>query len=142
MKMLHAIPAMPVRDMSRGTAFYRDQLGFTVGYHDTAFSIVRRDAVEIHLWGTTDEGWRTLEKTSENTSRWPVISGAESFIAGTASCRVGVQGVDDLYEMVQPLGIVHPNGSLRDTDYGTREFGVLDPDGNLITFFERPADGA
>lgn len=144
MKMLQSIPAMPVSDMNRGTAFYRDQVGFTLGYHDDGFAILRRDTVEIHLWGATDQSWRTRERTpehtAESTSRSPVVSGAESFIAGTASCRIGMQGVDDLYEIVQPLGIVHPRGSLTDTEYGTREFGVLDPDCNLITFFERPLE--
>ncbi|RUQ32876.1 hypothetical protein ELQ35_01730 [Peribacillus cavernae] len=36
----------------------------------------------------------------------PVISGAESFIAGTSSCRIEVEGVDELYRRIQPLGIL------------------------------------
>jgi hypothetical protein len=32
---------------------------------------------------------------------------------------------------------VHPHAPLRDPWWGTREFGVLDPDGNLVTFYER-----
>jgi hypothetical protein len=66
-----------------------------------------------------------------------VVSGAESFIAGTHSCRIGMEGVAEFYKLVQPLGIVHGNAQLEETHFGTREFGVLDPDGNLITFFER-----
>ena len=67
----------------------------------------------------------------------PVVSGAESFIAGTASCRIQVVGVNDLHAELQPLGVLHPNGQLADQPWGTREFGVLDSDGNLLTFFER-----
>jgi hypothetical protein len=33
-------------------------------------------------------------------------------------------------------GIVHPNSPLENTDYGTREFGMIDNHGVLITFFE------
>jgi catechol 2,3-dioxygenase-like lactoylglutathione lyase family enzyme len=34
--------------------------------------------------------------------------------------------------------MVHPNATLEDKPWGTREFAVLDPDGNLITFYEVP----
>lgn len=130
MKLLSTIPAFPVADISSSTEFYRDRLGFTPGYREEGFAIVCRDAAELHLWAATDESWRT------RTNQPPVVSGAESFIAGTASCRMGVENIDELYSAVLPLGIVHPNGQLADKWYGLREFAVLDPDNNLITFFE------
>lgn len=129
--MVSAIPSLPVSDIERGVTFYRDTLGFTVGYRDDEFAIVNRDDVEIHLWAATDEDWHTEDESS------PVVSGAESFIAGTASCRVGVEAVDELHAWLHPHGIIHPNAPLRDTEYGTREFTVLDPDHNAIAFFER-----
>lgn len=131
MRMLHAIPALPVKDMERSVEFYRDELGLTLGHREGGFAIFRRDAVQIHLWAATDEGWRTRGGSS------PVVSGAESFIAGTASCQVEVEDVDGLYRSLHPLGIVHPNGQLSDEPWGTRDFGVTDPDNNLITFFKR-----
>lgn len=131
MKLLHAIPALPASDMERSAAFYRDRLGFTVAYRGEGFTKLLRDAVELHLWLANDEGWR-----SRDAAR-PVVSGAESFIAGTHSCRIAMEGVDEFYRAVQPFGIIHPNGHLEDMAWGTRDFGVLDPDGNLITFFER-----
>lgn len=42
-----------------------------------------------------------------------------------------------MYRAAQPLGILHPKGRIEDMPWGTREFGVLDPDGNLVMFFER-----
>ena len=126
-----AIPALPVNDMARSLTFYRDKLGFTVVHHDNGFAVLRRDGVEAHLWQAADESWRTREGDS------PVVSGAESFIAGTASCRIAVTGVDDLHRELDPTGIFHPNAPLVDQPWGTREFGTLDPDGILITFFER-----
>jgi catechol 2,3-dioxygenase-like lactoylglutathione lyase family enzyme len=131
MKMLRAIPALPVRDVTRSSVFYRDQLGFTLLHKEDGFAIVQRDTVELHLWAASDEDWRTREGAS------PVVSGAESFIAGTASCRVGVEGVDALHEQLHPLDILHPKGQLSDTAWGTREFAVIDPDNNLISFYER-----
>lgn len=130
MRMLRAIPALPVRNMGQSVEYYRGKLGFTLVHKEAGFAILQRDEVEIHLWAATDESWRTRHDSA------PVISGAESFIAGTASCRVGIQDVDELYRTLEPLGILHPNGQLGETWYGTREFGVLDPDNNLITFFE------
>lgn len=46
-------------------------------------------------------------------------------------------GVDGLYREMEPRGVVHPMAQLGDQPWGTREFGILDPDNNLVTFFER-----
>ena len=131
MQMLAAIPALPVRDIEKSIPFYRDIVGLIMRHHDEGFAIFHRDTVEIHLWQANDESWRT------RSSAEPVCSGAESFISGTASCRIAVTGVDELYIRLQQDSVVHPNGHIRNTEWGTREFGVTDPDNNLITFFER-----
>lgn len=132
MQLLSTIPALPVRDVTKSLPFYRDVLGLTMRHHDDGFAIFHRDAVELHLWQADDESWQTRSEP-----QYPVCSGAESFIAGTASCRIAVTGVDELYALLQPQGVVHSNGTLSDTPWGTREFAVSDPDNNLITFFER-----
>jgi catechol 2,3-dioxygenase-like lactoylglutathione lyase family enzyme len=130
MKMLRTIPALPVRDMERSVEFYRAKLGFTLIHREEGFAIFRRDAAAIHLWAASDEAWRTRDGTA------PVVSGAESFIAGTASCRVEVEGVDDLYRELRPLGILEADAQPCDQWWGSREFHVKDPDNNLVTFFE------
>jgi hypothetical protein len=38
--------------------------------------------------------------------------------------------------------VVHPNAPLRETPWGTREFGALDPDGNLVSLYERVPEPA
>ena len=108
MRMKRAIPALPVKDMKRSVAFYQEQLGFRLGHQEDGFAVLHRDEVEVHLWAASDESWRTRAASA------PVVSGAESFIAGTASCRIQVDGVDELYETYQRLGIIHPNGALAD----------------------------
>ena len=103
-------------------------------HEDGGFAIVVRDDAEIHLWGASDEGWRGRGDVATR----PVCSGAESFIAGTASCRVAVEGVDELYAELRASDVLHsPSTVVEDTDYGTREFPALDCDGNLISFYTR-----
>ena len=126
------IPALPVRDAAAAVAFYGDRLGFETLHHDGGFAVLRRDAAVLHLWQADDESWRTRDP-----SQPPVSSGAESFIAGTASCRISVEGVDELYEEYRAKDVLHPVSvdGVTDTDFGTREFAPLDLDGNLLTFF-------
>ena len=131
-KLEATIPAMPVTSAADGVAFYRDKLGFDVLHHDGGFAVLGRDDAVVHLWEASDESWRERESLER-----PVRSGAESFIAGTASCRIEVEGVDELYEELAPRDVLHPvsRDEVTATDFGTREFAVLDLDGNLITFF-------
>ena len=125
-------PSLPSADVERAKRFYTDVLGFELVAGDEGFALVRRDGATISVWGATDESWR--EKLDVEK---PVCSGAESFIAGTASCSIEVSGVDELYEYCKSRDVVHPNGHIADTAWNTREFGILDPDGNLVTFWQR-----
>jgi catechol 2,3-dioxygenase-like lactoylglutathione lyase family enzyme len=129
----HAIPALPVRNASAAVEFYRDRLGFEVLHHDGGFAVLSRDDAVLHLWEAGDESWRKRDSIER-----PVRSGAESFIAGTASCRIRVDGVDELYDELRPSDVFHPvsKDGVDDTDFGSREFATLDLDGNLVTFFE------
>ncbi len=131
--LTQTIPALPVRDVAAAAAFYRDQLGFQVLHQDEGFAVLGRDEARVHLWQAGDESWRERESLDE-----PVRSGAESFIAGTASCRILVEGVDDLYAELRERNVLHPvsRDGVTGTDFGSREFATLDQDGNLITFFE------
>ena len=43
--------------------------------------------------------------------------------------------IDTLYQRFIDDGVtIHPNGSLAQKPWGVREFSILDPDNNLITF--------
>ena len=130
--MTQTIPAMPVRDAANAVAFYRDRLGFEVFHHDGGFAVLGRDQAVLHLWEAGDETWRERDSIDQ-----PVRSGAESFIAGTASCRIRVDDVDGLYAEMAAADVLHPvsKDGVDDTDYGSREFATLDLDGNLVTFF-------
>lgn len=130
-RMLAAIPVLPVRDTRKAARFYAARLGFVVDHVDAGYAILVRDRIAIHLWAATDRSW-------EARAGDPLlVSGAETFLAGSASCRVAVDDSTALCARYRAAGVLHPNGALSDKPYGLREFAVLDLDGNLITFFER-----
>ncbi|GMA87530.1 hypothetical protein GCM10025868_27800 [Angustibacter aerolatus] len=81
---------------------------------------MRRDDVEVHLWAADGSA-----------------PGAERHLAGSASCRLRVTQVEALYARCVGHGVVHPRAPLRDQPWGDRDFGVLDPDGNLMTLYRR-----
>lgn len=124
------IPILPVKSIDDATKFYTTKLGFENLYSNDEYAIFGKDRVDIHVWAATDTSWKERENNK------PVVSGAESFIAGTASCRIFASDVEALYDKYSKSQIIHPNGKLNDTEYGTKEFAVLDQDGNLITFYE------
>jgi catechol 2,3-dioxygenase-like lactoylglutathione lyase family enzyme len=136
-RLSQTIPALPARDVGASVDFYRDRLGFEVLHHDGGFAVLGRDEAVLHLWEAGDESWEARDSLDR-----PVRSGAESFIAGTASCRIRVDGVDDLYEELSGRDVFHPlsREGVSDTDYGAREFATLDLDGNLVTFFQWDSD--
>lgn len=118
---LAAVPALPVSDERAAVCFYVETLGFRELQDGNAvgLAILVRDQVELHLWVADGSA-----------------PGAERHLAGSASCRLRVQGVRDLYRDCEPLGVVHPRAPLRVTAWGTEEFGLLDVDGNLVSLYE------
>ncbi len=138
MTLSRTIPALPVKSTGAALTFYAERLGFTTIHVDRGFAVMVRDGAEIHLWQASDDRWmhRTLE------SGPPVRSGAESFISGTASCRIQTDDIEALYAELSAAKVLHPtdSGAPQPTDWGTVEFAVLDLDGNLLTFFQ-PTSG-
>lgn len=105
-------PIMPTTDVRRSVDFYRS-LGFSVDVHGD-FVMTKRDSVELFL--------------SLNPDHDP---------KRTASCVfVRVDDANALHAHWHAVrnADIRP---LRDTDYGMREFAVIDPDGNLMLFGSR-----
>ena len=113
--LTRAAPVLAALDIERTVAFYCSRLGFTrVHVEPGGWGIVARDDVQIHFWPCS-----------------------ERHIAENTSCRIYVSGIDELYDELRAQGVIHPNAPLRDQPWGSREFGVLDENGNLITFAQR-----
>jgi catechol 2,3-dioxygenase-like lactoylglutathione lyase family enzyme len=127
------IPALPVADVPAAVAYYRERFGFDSPHETDDFAVLVRDDAVLHLWGATDQDWRSREDLDQR----PIRSGAESFLAGTASCRIEVSDVDALFAELRAADVLHDvsRGGVDETDFGTREFATLDSDGNLLTFF-------
>ena len=111
-RLIAAVPKLASLDIERSLAFF-ERLGFKRLHASREYGVVRRDEVSVHFWLCTDE--RTPRETG---------------------CRITVEGIDELFASFSRLGIVHPNGRLESKPWGSREFSILDMDGNLVTFNE------
>ncbi len=110
-----AVPVLYSLDLEPSISFYEENLGFERRGVYPDYAVLHRDGVEIHLALCGDK------RIPENTQ-----------------CRVNVVGIDALHAECKKKKIVHPNGPLETKPWGLREFAVLDRDGNLIKFSERP----
>ena len=113
-----AIPVLLSLDIPTTVRFYTEKLGFTCRWEQAGGAILERDGITL------------------NFTKCP-----EQHLVDWSCCRVSVTGIDALYEEFAGRGVTHPSPHSRphDTDYRTREFGVVDPHGVLITFFENTA---
>lgn len=114
-RLLAAVPKLASLDIERSLAFF-ERLGFERLHASPEYGVARRDAVFLHFWRCSDP--RTPRETG---------------------CRISVRGVGRLYADFSALGIIHPDGGLEAKPWGTREFSILDGDGNLVTFCESTA---
>jgi catechol 2,3-dioxygenase-like lactoylglutathione lyase family enzyme len=112
-----AIPVLPTGDMPAAIASYREKLGFELWFEMDRSAIVMRGAAEFHLNGFAE---------------FP--AGGPPTLA-RVNLRAQSGGVDALYAAVDP-SIVLPDEKLATQPHGMRQFGILDPSGNRITFAE------
>ncbi len=112
-----ATPVLASLDIKRSVDFFCAKLGFTKIHEEQgAYGIVSSGSVSIHFWACAD-----------------------CKIAQATGCRVGVRGIEPLYAQCVKSAIVHPKAPLARAPWGNQEFAILDPDGNLITFYEPAA---
>ena len=118
--MLTAIhPKIPMRNKNITRKFYIEKLGFKErGAEVVAFDgylILTNDQIELHFFE-----FRSLNP-KENYGQ----------------IYIRCDDIDNYYqELLDRQVEIHPNGELRKKSWGVREFAILDPDMNLITFGE------
>ena len=133
-ELIKATPAFPVREIDKAVQFYKDKFGFNCRHKEDTFAILVRDNIELHLWASCNYSWKWK---SIFLFLKPISSGAESFLAGTHSCRIEVKGVEELYKELKEKEVLHNEKTeIESTYYGTREFAALDLYGNLLSFYE------
>jgi catechol 2,3-dioxygenase-like lactoylglutathione lyase family enzyme len=91
----NAIPVLPVRDVPKAVAFYRERLGFAPLFEYGPYAGVKRGPIEFHL-----NGYGTP--------------------AAPVAARIEVRGVDELYAELEKQGVIHPNEPLEDKPFGMR----------------------
>ena len=109
---------MPVKDVPGALDFYTRCLGFRCTFTDREvqprYAGIQLDRITIHLQ------WH-------DASEW--VEGVDRPLLRILCDKPGV-----LYDKWKHL--VNPQSAgLRDTPWGTREFGVYDPDGNGLIFY-------
>ncbi len=116
--MLTAIhPKLPMRNKNITRDFYVTLLGFkefgAVDYE--GYLMLERDHIQIHFFE-----FRELDP-KENYGQ----------------VYIRTENIDRFYRsLLENKVSIHPNGPLEDKPWGQREFSLLDPDANLLTFGE------
>lgn len=108
-------PKLPMRDKSKTKDYYVNQLGFEIfGNEDhEGYLMVVKEKIQLHFFE-----FKTLD-VKENYGQ----------------IYIRTNDIDALYQSMLANNVsIHPNGKLETKPWGQREFSLLDPDHNLITF--------
>jgi catechol 2,3-dioxygenase-like lactoylglutathione lyase family enzyme len=106
-------PKLPMRNSATTKEFYVDKLAFEEKSDFGNYLILKKDRIEIHFFE-----FKTLNP-EENYGQ----------------VYIRTNDVDALYQAFLDSGApIHPNGALETKPWGQREFSMLDPDNNLLTF--------
>ena len=112
------IPKLPMRNKAITRNYYENKLGFKyIGSDDyDHYLIVEKDKLQIHFFE-----FKTLDP-KENYGQ----------------IYIRTDNVDALYQsMLNNKVAIHPNGHLENKPWQQREFSLLDPDNNLLTFGQK-----
>ena len=115
-----AIPILDVRNVESALRYYVKKLGFQVAFRyqndATNYAGVRRDDVYFDMQRQDEKHF-------------------QSGTAGRLRIRIVVDDPDALFAEYQAKGVLIETAAVRDTEWGTREFGFRDPDGNGLVFY-------
>lgn len=107
-------PKLPMRDKAITRNFYLNILGFNEfgSANFDGYLMIEKDNVQIHFFE-----FKELD---------PKENYGQVYIRTT--------NIDELYAAMLKQKVIHPNGALENKPWGQKEFSVLDPDNNLLTF--------
>jgi catechol 2,3-dioxygenase-like lactoylglutathione lyase family enzyme len=111
-------PVIPTRDVAAAIEWYREQLGFQLLFvddeEDPGYAGVVRDDAQIHFQ------WHEPKERA----------GCDSL-----QLRVFVADPDALHAEYLAQATIGPDQPVHDTGWGTREFGLYDPEMNALFFY-------
>jgi len=108
-------PKLPMRDKMATRNFYVGQLGFhEFGSADfEGYLMVEKDSIQIHFF------------------EFKALDPDENY----GQVYIRTAHIEELYRwMIDNHVSIHPAGHLQDKPWGQKEFSILDPDNNLLTF--------
>ena len=108
-------PKLPMRNKAVTREFYITILGFEVfGSADfEGYLMIKKDKVQIHFFEFSE------------------LDPKENY----GQVYIRTDDIEGLYEsLIENNAGIHPNGHLQIKPWGQKEFSVLDPDNNLLTF--------
>lgn len=108
-------PKLPIRDKAATKDFYISQLGFRIaGSADyEGYLMVEKDNIQIHFF------------------EFKELDPKENY----GQVYIRTNDIANLYQSLLDKGVtIHPNGKLQTKPWGQKEFSLLDPDNNLLTF--------
>ena len=116
-------PILPSRDLAATAAFY-SRLGFEqTGLWPDEYLIVMRGDVGLHFFFAPD-----IDPWTSAAGCYLYVEDADSLFADFTQLGLPAEGIPRLH------------GPVEATDYGLREFAVVDPDGNLLRIGSLAAD--
>jgi len=106
-------PKLPMRNKTETRDFYIKQLGFQEIGDYVGYLMVKKDKIEIHFF------------------EFKELDPKENY----GQVYIRIDNIDDLYKsLLNNKTEIHPNGKLQNKPWKQREFALLDPDNNLLTF--------
>lgn len=107
------IPKLPMRNKLKTFDFYHNTLGFEIVGDYDSYLLIRKDLIELHFF--------------EFNSLNPIENYGQVYIRVTE--------IENLYKSLLDNSVaIHQNGRLDVKPWGQKEFSLLDPDNNLLTF--------
>jgi hypothetical protein len=107
------IPKLPMRNKLKTLEFYQNTLGFEILGDYDSYLLIRKDKIELHFF--------------EFNSLNPIENYGQVYIRVTE--------IENLYKSLLDNSVaIHQNGRLDVKPWGQKEFSLLDPDNNLLTF--------
>ncbi|HEX7367276.1 MAG TPA: VOC family protein [Pelobium sp.] len=113
--MLKSIcPKLPMRN-KQATLKYYQQLGFVILADYGDYVLAKKDEIEIHFF------------------EFKALNPEDNY----GQVYIRTNGIENLYaDLLRQNIAIHPNGKLKTQPWGQKEFSLLDPDSNLLTFGE------
>lgn len=108
-------PKLPMRNKKVTREFYTNRLGFKeFGSADFyGYLMMEKDQIQIHFFEFTE------------------LDPKENY----GQVYIRTDNIDEFYNwLLQKQTEIHPNGKLEIKPWGQKEFSILDPDSNLLTF--------